>query len=73
MYVYKYIYIIYIYIYKYICLVCYSKLHFCCLTCLNLNSADVTRTRQSSEILILKTDISLLEFQNETNIEIFRF
>ena len=59
-----------VYIY---CLVYYSKLRFCCLTCLNLNSADFTTTRQSSEILILKIDVCLLEFQNETNIEITGF
>ena len=38
------------YSFKYICLVCYFKPLFDCLTCLNLNSADFTTTRQSSEI-----------------------
>ena len=59
------------YSFKYICLVCYFKPLFDCLTCLNLNSADFTTTRQSSEIWILKID--LLQFQNKTNIEIIGF
>ena len=48
---------IYDYSFKYICVVRYLKLRFSCLTCSamsNLNPADFTTTRQSSEILIPK-------------------
>ena len=45
------------YSFKYICIVCYLKLRFHCLT---------------SEILILKIHM-LLEFQNKTNIKIIEF
>ena len=47
------------------------KIRFYCLTFTamsNLNSADLTTSNQSSEILILKIEM-LLEFQNNTNIE----
>ena len=62
------------YSFKYICLACYLKLRFYCLTCSamsNLTSPDFTTTRQSSEILILK--IEMLEFQDKKNIEIIGF
>ena len=62
------------YSFKYICLACYLKLRFYCLTCSamsNLTSPDFTTTRQSSEILILK--IETLEFQDKKNIEIIEF
>ena len=62
------------YSFKYICLVCYLKLRFYCLTCSvmsNLTSPEFTTTRQSSEILILK--IEMLEFQDKKNIEIIGF
>ena len=62
------------YSFKYICLACYLKIRFCCLTLsamLNLTSPDFTTTRQSSEILILK--IEMLEFQDKKNIEIIGF
>ena len=48
---------IYDYSFKYICVVRYLKLRFSCLTysaMSNLNPADFTTTRQSSEILIPK-------------------
>ena len=60
--------------FKYICLACYLKLCFYCLTysaMSNLTSPDFTTTRQSSEILILK--IEMLEFQDKKNIEIIEF
>ena len=60
--------------FKYICLACYLKLRFYCLTysaMSNLTSPDFTTTRQSSEILILK--IEMLEFQDKKNIEIIEF
>ena len=38
----------------------------------NLNSADLTTSNQSSEILILKIEM-LLEFQKKTNTEIIGF
>ena len=59
------------YSFKYICLPCYLKPRFYCLTSSgmsNLNSPDFTTTRQLSDILILK--IEMLEFQDEKNIEI---
>ena len=62
------------YLFKYICLACYLKLRFYCLTCSamsNLTSPDFTTTRQSSRILILKTE--MLEFQNKKNIETIGF
>ena len=55
------------YSFKYICVVCYLKLRFYCLTCSamsNLNSVDFRITRQSSEILTLKIEM-LLEVQNK--------
>ena len=59
------------YSFKYVCVVCYLKIRFYCLTfsaMSNLNSADFTTPNsQSSEILILKIEM-LLEFQNKTNI-----
>ena len=58
------------YSFKYVCVLCCLKIDFYCLTfsaMLNLNSADFTTPNQSSEILILKTEM-LLEFQNKTNI-----
>ena len=63
------------YVFKYVCVVCYLKIRFYCLTfsaMSNLNSADFTTTNQSSEILILKIEM-LLEFQNKTNNEIVGF
>ena len=60
---------------KYICLVCYIKLRFYCLTCSamsNLTSADFTTTRQSLEILIVKIEM-LLKFKDQKNIEIIGF
>ena len=62
------------YSFKYICLACYLKLPFYCLTCSaasNLTSPDFITTTQSSEILILK--IEMLEFQDKKNIEILGF
>ena len=58
------------YSFKYVCVVCWLKIRFYCLTfsaMSNLNSADFTAPNQSSEILILKIEM-LLEFQNMTNI-----
>ena len=63
--------------FKYICVVCYIKLSFYCLTCSampNLNSANFTtqNSQSSEEILILKRE-TLPEFQNKTNIKIIGF
>ena len=63
------------YSFKYVCVVCCLKIRFCCLTfsaMLNLNSADFTTSNQSSDIVILKTEM-LLEFQNKVNSEFTEF
>ena len=54
---------------KYVCAVCCLKIRFYCLTfsaTSNLNLADFRTPNQSSEILILKTEM-LLQFQNKRN------
>ena len=63
------------YSFKYVCVACCFKIRFYCFTfseISNLNSADFTTPKQSSEILILKIEM-LLNFQNKRNSEIIGF
>ena len=63
------------YSFKYVCVACSLKIRFYCLTfsaIWNLNSADFTTPKLSSEILIFKIEM-LLEFQNKTNSETIGF
>ena len=63
------------YSFKNVRVVCCLNIRFYCLTfsaISNLNSADFTTPKQSSEILILKMEM-LLEFQNKRNGEIIGF
>ena len=63
------------YSFKHVHVVCCLYIRFYCLTfsaISNLNSADFSTPKQSSEILILKIEM-LFEFQNKRNGEIIGF